>query len=52
MLMSTFGGNATEAIIEIGDRADRDGVGLQEAARRILAEGATTGTPGMRLQSQ
>ena len=47
MLMSSLGGNATEAIIELGDRADRDQVGLQEAARRILAEGATTGTPGM-----
>lgn len=48
MLMSTSGGNAAEAMIEVGDRADRDGVGLQEAARRILAEGATTRLPGMR----
>ena len=39
MLISEVGGNAAEAIMEIGDRADRDNVGLQEAARRILAEG-------------
>lgn len=30
--------DATEALIELGDRASRDQVGLQEAARRILAE--------------
>ncbi len=49
MLMSTFGGNAAEAIIEIGDRADRDQVGLQEAARRILADGAPSGISGIRV---
>ena len=40
LLMATFGGNAAEALVEIGDRADRDRVGLQEAARRTIAEGA------------
>jgi hypothetical protein len=50
MLMATFGGNAAEAMIEIGDRADRDQVGLQEAARRILADGAPSGIPGIRVR--
>lgn len=43
MLMVTSGGNASEAMMDIGHRADRDQVGLQEAARRILAEGAASG---------
>lgn len=49
MLMAILGGNAAEAMIEIGDRADRDQVGLQEAARRILAEGARSGISGIRV---
>jgi hypothetical protein len=48
MLMATFGGNAAEAMMEIGDRADRDEVGLQEAARRLLADGASSGPSGIR----
>jgi hypothetical protein len=51
MLMATFGGNAAEAIIEVGARADRDQVGLQEAARRILAEGVAAGISGIRMPS-
>ena len=49
MLMATFGGNAAEAMIEIGDQADRDQVGLQEAARRILADGAPSGISSIRV---
>jgi len=46
--MATFGGNAAEAMMEIGDRADRDEIGLQEAARRLLADAASSGPAGMR----
>jgi hypothetical protein len=38
MLMHALGGDPTDALIELGDRASRDHVGLQEAARRIIAE--------------
>lgn len=38
VLISALGGDPTDALIELGDRASRDQVGLQEAARRILAE--------------
>ena len=38
MLMHARGGDSTDALIELGDRAARDQVGLQEAARRIIAE--------------
>ena len=51
MLMATFGGNAAEAMMEIGDRADRDEVGLQEAARRLLAGAASSGPAGIRTPS-
>jgi hypothetical protein len=35
-------------MMEIGDRADRDQVGLQEAARLLLADGAAAGPSGTR----
>jgi hypothetical protein len=38
MLMTALDVNVTEALIELGDRAAREQVGLQEAARRIIAE--------------
>jgi hypothetical protein len=48
MLVDTFGGTASEALIEIADRADRDQVGMQEAARQIVSEGAPSGINGIR----
>jgi hypothetical protein len=43
MLVNNFGGDAGEALIEIGDRSERDSIGLQEAAHRILDDGAPSG---------
>lgn len=48
MLMDTCGGTAAEALIEIADRADRDEVGMQEAARRIMFDGAPSNIKGLR----
>jgi hypothetical protein len=48
MLVDTFGGTASEALIEIADRADRDQVGMQEASRQIVSEGAPSGINGIR----
>jgi hypothetical protein len=49
MLVDTFGGTAAAALIEIADRADRDQTGLDEAARRILADGAPSAIDGIRV---
>ena len=48
MLMDTFGGTGAEALIEIADRADRDEIGMQEAARRIMSDGAPSNISGIR----
>jgi hypothetical protein len=47
VLMATSGGDAAEAMIEIGVRADRDQISLQDAARRILADRAPSSLRGM-----
>jgi hypothetical protein len=51
ILMSASGGNAAEAMTEIGNRADRGHVGLEEAARQILAEGAASKISDIRRSS-
>ena len=38
MLMQALNADPLEALIELGDRASQDHLGLQEAARRIIAE--------------
>ena len=38
LLMDALDGDATEALIELEQRAARAGIGLQEAARQIIAE--------------
>jgi hypothetical protein len=43
MLMTALDVSVTEALIELGDRAAREQVGLQEAARRIIAERRASG---------
>jgi hypothetical protein len=49
--MATVGCNAAEAMVEIGQRADRDRVGLEEAARLILAEGSDAPSFGICMSS-
>jgi hypothetical protein len=50
-LMATLGCHAAEAMVEIGNRADREHVGLEEAARLILAEGSAAPSFGIRRSS-
>lgn len=48
MLVNTYGGTAGEALIDIADRADRDESGLEEAARRVVDDGAPSCIRGIR----
>jgi hypothetical protein len=42
MLVDTYGETPTAALMEIADRAERDEIGLYEAALQISHEGASS----------
>lgn len=48
MLVDTYGGTASEALIEIADRAHRDDSGMEEAARQVMSDGAPSSINGIR----